>query len=165
MTDMSRLCGLASSEPAASCEKQCNYIISLLWNKKKWKYSHLWEVLSTPAFKLSETILSAASSRRFSERLIHKRVWKGWWLGDVSHYCSDIPHLSHCSSSERLGEMSQCSQTTWNWELQPPFTKETTSRETERTDWLPLYGTCCSKTPLKNVFRHKSLLLIGMINS
>ena len=60
------------------------------------------------------------------------REGKGWWLGDVSHYCSNIPQLSHCSHSDRLGDMPQCCQTTWNLRvttplLMSPFTPATST--------------------------------------
>lgn len=38
---------------------------------------------------------------------------------EASHYYSNIPQLSQCSSSKRPGHMSQCSQTPWDQRIGP----------------------------------------------
>ncbi len=72
--------------------------------KKQWKAKIFSRVkgLFYSGIQLKRGYFCAANSRRLGKIYSQERG-KGWRLGDVSHYCSNIPQLSRCSNSERLG--------------------------------------------------------------
>lgn len=88
----------ASSEPKVFMwlEFQC-------WWKKQCKAKIYWRFLLQHLNYVS-VAFRAANSGRSGERLF-TRAGKGWLLGEVSHYCSNVTQLSHRSSCERLGRV------------------------------------------------------------
>lgn len=119
--------GLASSEPNSFKWKPWNWICCCEKKKRAMTseiFSHV-KGLFYSSVQLKCGYFCAANSSRLGKTCSQERG-KGWRLGDVSHYCSNIPQLSHCSNSERLGDLSHSAVRQHEIEsCYPPYTNVT----------------------------------------